>query len=95
MKKPLTTGYWYTEKQDDGSTWVIGTDPKPGVDREVCVAAFEMQADAEYVARLHNRNQRPSPPPGECRSCGRRKRRCECREVYAALETTHVRVDDI
>jgi len=50
----LTKGYWYTEKQDDGSTWVIGTDPKPGVDREVCVAAFEMQEDAEYVAQLHN-----------------------------------------
>jgi hypothetical protein len=56
-RKPITEGRWTTEKQDDGSTWIIGTDPKPGVDREVCVAAFEMAQDAKYVAQIHNQRE--------------------------------------
>jgi hypothetical protein len=64
-RKPITEGRSITEQQDDGSTWVIGTDPKPGVDREVCVAAFEMAQDAEHVAQIHNRREDAQAPPIE------------------------------
>ena len=51
---PYTEGSWLVEKQSDGSTWVIGTDPQSG--REALIAAFEIEEDARYVANLHNRN---------------------------------------
>lgn len=54
--QPKTQGRWHTESKSDGSTWLIGPDPADG--EPVCIAAFEMEADAEYVAKLHNRHRK-------------------------------------